>query len=280
MVKSTRPWRPGAGSARPRQAAARKEKETTMTINQPADTDAAPPDTATGKAGTPRRRIIILASVVLVLLAGVVAFAVTALSPPAAPAAHGTVRPLTGTGTGTLTLNLTTGAATADFTGHLSPLGAETGYDDLTFTLTGPEHVHLYGHEDLRGGQRRQAVLGNHREGDVHPHHRQRARKPTPSPAAPAASPEPAGRIPTRSAPWSSRPPLPARPAASPLLPTDRSATRPDRPGRAFAGRRWPQAGSETNPPGHPDQAGSAMTRPFTPHHPRGGASQVPYLAG
>ena len=109
-----------------------------MTSNQPADTDAAPPDTASGKAGTPRRRIIILASVVLALLAGVVAFAVTALSPPAAPAARGTVRPLTGTGTGTLTLNLTTGAATADFTGHLSPLGAETGYDDLTFTLTGP----------------------------------------------------------------------------------------------------------------------------------------------
>ena len=109
-----------------------------MTTSQPPDTDAAPPDTASGKAGTPRRRIIILASVVLALLAGVVAFAVTVLSPPAAPAAHGTVRPLTGTGTGTLTLNLTTGAATADFTGHLSPLGAETGYDDLTFTLNGP----------------------------------------------------------------------------------------------------------------------------------------------
>jgi len=109
-----------------------------MTINQPADTDAAPPVAASGRSGTPRRRLIILASVVLALLAGVVAFAVTALSPPAAPAAHGTVRPLTGTGTGTLTLNLTTGAATADFSGHLSPLGAETGYDDLTFTLTGP----------------------------------------------------------------------------------------------------------------------------------------------
>ncbi len=108
-----------------------------MTINQPAGT-AAPPDTATGTAGTPRRRIIIFASVVLVLLAGVAAFAVTALSPPAAPAAHGTARPLTGTGTGTLTLNLATGAATSEFSGHLSPLGAETGYDNLTFTLTGP----------------------------------------------------------------------------------------------------------------------------------------------
>ena len=110
-----------------------------MTINQPADTAAAPlPDVATGRAGTPRRRIIILASVVLVLLAGVGAFVVTALSPSAAPAAHGPVRPFTGTGTGTMTLNLLTGAATSDFTGHLSILGADAGYDDLTFTLTGP----------------------------------------------------------------------------------------------------------------------------------------------
>ena len=86
-------------------------------------------------AGTPRRRVILLASLVLVLLASVVV-AVTALSPSAAPTAHGTSRPLTGTGTGTTTLNLRTGAATADFTGHLSPLGAETGHDDLTFTPT------------------------------------------------------------------------------------------------------------------------------------------------
>lgn len=109
-----------------------------MTINQPADTAAAPPDAAGNRTSTPRRRIIILASVVLVLLAGVIAFAVTAMSPSAAPAAHGTVRPLTGTGTGTMTLNLTTGAATSGFTGHLSPLGADTGYDNLAFTLTGP----------------------------------------------------------------------------------------------------------------------------------------------
>ena len=108
-----------------------------MTINQPADTAAAAPVATTGRAGTPRRRIIILASVVLVLIAGVV-LAVTALIPSAAPAARGTVRPFTGTGTGTLTLNLTTGAATADFTGHLSPLGAETGDDNLIFTPTGP----------------------------------------------------------------------------------------------------------------------------------------------
>jgi len=110
-----------------------------MTINHPADTAAAPPpDVASGTAGMPRRRIIILASVVLVLLAGVVAFVVTALSPSAAPAAHGPLRPFTGTGTGTMTLDLRTGEATSEFTGHLSVLGADTGSDDLTFTLTGP----------------------------------------------------------------------------------------------------------------------------------------------
>ena len=70
----------------------------------------------------------------LVLIAGVV-LAVTALSPSAARAAHGPARPLAGTGT--VTLNLLTGAATADFTGHLSPLEAETGHDDLTLTPTG-----------------------------------------------------------------------------------------------------------------------------------------------
>ena len=94
-----------------------------------------PAAAATAAAGTPRRRVILLASLVLVLLAGVVVAVTAALSPSAAPA-HGTSRPLTGTGTGTTTLNLRTGAATADFTGHLSPLGAETGHDDLTFTPT------------------------------------------------------------------------------------------------------------------------------------------------
>jgi hypothetical protein len=108
-----------------------------MTIKQETGQAAANPAAATGGTGTPRRRLIILASVVLVLLAGL-ALAVTALSRPAAPAAHGTARPLTGTGAGTTTLDLLTGAATADFTGHLSPLGAETGYDNDTFTLTGP----------------------------------------------------------------------------------------------------------------------------------------------
>ena len=107
-----------------------------MTINQPADTSAAPPDSATGSTGMPRRRIFILASALLVLIAGVVAFVVTALS-PSAPAAHGAGRPLNGTGTGNSTLNLATGAETADFSGHLAPLGAETGYDQGTLTLTG-----------------------------------------------------------------------------------------------------------------------------------------------
>jgi hypothetical protein len=90
-----------------------------MTTKQPASKAAVLP-AATAAAGTPRRRLILLASLVLVLIAGVV-LAVTALSPSAAPAAHGTARPLAGTGTGTTTLNLLTGAATADFTGHLSP---------------------------------------------------------------------------------------------------------------------------------------------------------------
>lgn len=106
-----------------------------MTTKQRTSKAAMLPAAATAAAGTPRRRVILLASLVLVLLAGVV-LAVTALSPSTAPTAHGTSRPLTGTGTGTTTLNLLTGAATADFSGHLSPLGAETGHDDLTFTPT------------------------------------------------------------------------------------------------------------------------------------------------
>ena len=94
------------------------------------------PAAATATAGTPRRRLILLASVILVLLAGVALTVTALLSPSAAPTAHGTSRPLTGTGTGTMTLNLLTGAATADFSGHLSSLGAETGTDDLTFAPT------------------------------------------------------------------------------------------------------------------------------------------------
>jgi hypothetical protein len=108
-----------------------------MTTKQAASTAAAPPATATVTASTPRRRFIILASVALVLLAGVV-LAVIALSRPTAPAAHGSARPLTGTGSGTMTLNLLTGAAAAHFSGHLAPLGADTGYDNLTLTVTGP----------------------------------------------------------------------------------------------------------------------------------------------
>jgi WD40 repeat protein len=59
-----------------------------------------------------------------------------ALSPSAA-AAPATVQRLTSTSTGTITVNLTTGAAISDFTGHLSPLGAGTGNENLTFTSTG-----------------------------------------------------------------------------------------------------------------------------------------------
>ena len=82
-----------------------------------------------GVAGTPRRRLIFLASLVV---------AVAAVSPSSAlAAAHGTARPLTGTGTGTITINLATGAATADGTGYISHLGAFTGHVDLMFTFTG-----------------------------------------------------------------------------------------------------------------------------------------------
>jgi hypothetical protein len=109
-----------------------------MTTKQAPSTAAASPAAATAKAGTPRRKLITLAGVVLVLLTGVV-LAVTALTrpAPAPPAAHGTAQPLTGTGAGTMTLDLLTGAATAHFSGHLSPLGADTGHDNLTVTLTG-----------------------------------------------------------------------------------------------------------------------------------------------
>ena len=85
----------------------------------------------------PHGKLIILASVALVVLIGVVA-AVIALMSPARPAAHGTLRALTGTGAGTMTLDLTTGAAAANFSGQLSPLGAETGHDNLAVTVTGP----------------------------------------------------------------------------------------------------------------------------------------------
>ncbi len=109
----------------------------TMTIKQPGSTAAAPPPPASARAGTPRRRLIILAGLVLVILVGVL-LAVTALSQPTAPAEHGTARPFTGMGTGTTTLNLATGAVTAEFTVHGSPLGAGTGSEDLTVTPTGP----------------------------------------------------------------------------------------------------------------------------------------------
>jgi hypothetical protein len=99
-----------------------------VTIKRLTSKAAVLPAAATAAARTPLHRLILLASLVL---------AIAALSPSAAlAAANGTARPLTGTGTGTTTLNLVTGAATADFTGHLSHLGAETGHDDLTVTVT------------------------------------------------------------------------------------------------------------------------------------------------
>ncbi len=103
-----------------------------MTIKRLTSTAAVLPAVAIARAGAPRRRLIILASVLLVLLASAL-LAVTTLSPPAARAAQGTSRPLTGTGTGTTTVNLVTGAATVDSTGHLSHLGAVTGYFNVMF---------------------------------------------------------------------------------------------------------------------------------------------------
>lgn len=85
---------------------------------------------------TPHGKLIILASAALVVLVGVVA-AIVALTHPG-PSAHGTLRPLAGTGAGTLTLSLINGAATTNFSGQLSPLGAETGHDALSFVTTGP----------------------------------------------------------------------------------------------------------------------------------------------
>jgi hypothetical protein len=55
----------------------------------------------------------------------------------AAPAAHGTALPLSGTSTGTTTLNLLTGVATSKFSSNLSSLGTGSGYNNLTFTFTG-----------------------------------------------------------------------------------------------------------------------------------------------
>ena len=123
---------------------------------------------------------------------------------------------------------LLTGVAASDGTGHLSHLGAETVHCNLTLTLTGTSTFQLHGHENLRGGERRTTKCSRLSPGRGRP----RAPPPRPrrqirSPVVQAASPEPAGRIRTRSASWSSRSPRRSRQAASPLLSKDRSATRP-----------------------------------------------------
>ena len=59
-----------------------------MTIKQLTSKAAVLPTVATAAAGTPRRRLVLLASAVLVLLASV-ALAVTASTPSAALAARG-----------------------------------------------------------------------------------------------------------------------------------------------------------------------------------------------
>ena len=92
-----------------------------MTTKQAASTAATPPAAATARTGTPRRKLIILASVALVLLAGVV-LAVTALTrpcrrPTAPPGRSAAPAPF-------MALDLLTGTATASFSGHLSPPGS------------------------------------------------------------------------------------------------------------------------------------------------------------
>lgn len=52
--------------------------------------------------------------------------------------ARGTDRPLRGTESGITTGDLATGAASGDFSGHLSHLGKYTGHSNVTVTFTGP----------------------------------------------------------------------------------------------------------------------------------------------
>jgi hypothetical protein len=88
------------------------------------------PVAAIAAIGTPLRTLTLITSSIVAV----------ALSPSAArAAAYGTDRPLTGTGTGTTTVDFLTGATIADFTGHISHLGAETGHDNLTLTITGAD---------------------------------------------------------------------------------------------------------------------------------------------
>jgi hypothetical protein len=120
----------------------RERKETTMTISQPADTAAAPPDTATAKAGTPRRRLIVLASVVLAVLAGVAA-AVAILIPPAAPTAHGTIRPHS---TETDTITGGTGryaGATGTYTNTISAVVVSATSTSQTSRVTAAARGHI-----------------------------------------------------------------------------------------------------------------------------------------
>ena len=89
--------------------------------------------TQKGVAGMSLRRLFLL------LLSSLVLLGFAAISPVAAlAAAKGTDHQLSGTSAGTLTASLVTGAATSSFTGHLCPLGAITGGDVVTFTVTGP----------------------------------------------------------------------------------------------------------------------------------------------
>lgn len=99
-----------------------------------------------------------------ITLTGIAALAVATLSPSAAlAAAHSTTRHLTGRDEGTFTLNLVTGEAIGHASGYISPLGADTAHDDLTFTFTSASTFSYTGARTfaLRNGELFAAITGS-----------------------------------------------------------------------------------------------------------------------
>ena len=78
-------------------------------------------------------------------------------------AAHSTTRHLTGRDEGTFTLNLVTGEAIGHASGYISPLGADTAHDDLTFTFTSASTFSYTGARTfaLRNGELFAAITGS-----------------------------------------------------------------------------------------------------------------------
>ena len=183
----------------------------------------------------PLRRLFLL------LLSSLVLLGFAAISPAAAlAAAKGTDHPLRGTSAGTLTASLVTGAATSSFTGHVCPLGAITGGDVVTFTVTGPTTFTYTGTDTLLAANGNEVFSTLTGSGRLPPPPPPRARRSTRSPAAPVATPTPAGHLPKRSAAWSSRSPRRARRPTTPPPSMDRSATRRSDTGCVISRRRAP----------------------------------------